>query len=174
MLPPAKRRLLQGKQTPPEGPNSRDSRNQLQTLLRDAWVAEKMRAEGAHGHARRSILRAEFTRIDKTPVLQSMLARGQMPGQLVAAARALRFSWQVEAPIVVQEPAVVSYRGCGTMFRYSGSWSKIQDAAASAMLAEGESRIADVCRHLQANPEVQGLGDDFRRFVEQLQASWTA
>ena len=157
---PAKRRRLQGKQCPPEGQDSRDSRSQLQTLVRDAWVADKMRAEGSHGHARRNVLRVEFTSIEKTPVLESMLARGQVPGQLMAATRALLFSWQVEAPIVVNEPAARCYRGCGT---------KTPDAAARAMLAEGESRVADVCRLLQVSPEVQGLWDDFRHFAEQLQ-----
>ena len=125
-----------------------------------------MTEEGSHGHARRNVLRVQFTGIDKAPVLQAMVNR--VPPHLMAAARALLVSWQVEAPIVADEPAIVSYRGCGTMFRYSGSWSRVTDAEASSLLAAGASRIDDVCRLLQQNSEVQALWDEFQRFVEHL------
>ena len=125
--------------------------------------------EGSHGHERRNVLRVEFTSIDKVPVLQAML--GQVPAHLMAAARALLASWHAEPPIVLNEQPLPSYRGSGTMFRYSGSWSRITDAGASAMLAEGESRIADICRLLQDNVEVASLWDEFQRFAQQLRQS---
>ncbi|CAE7510291.1 unnamed protein product [Symbiodinium natans] len=39
------------------------------------------------------------------------------------------------------------------------------------MLAEGESRIADICRLLQDNVEVASLWDEFQRFAQQLRQS---
>lgn len=169
-LLPAKRRRLQGKQSPPEGVNTREARMQVQTLVRDAWVARRMVEEGSHGHARRNVLRVAFSNVEqRAPLLQAMW--GRIPVHLMAAAGALLAAWRAEQPIVMNEQALPSYRGSGTMFRYSGSWSKILDDRASAMLAEGAARIADVCRLLQDNADVATLWGDFQRFAEQLRQS---
>ena len=166
-MEPNKRRRLCGKQAPIEGLNTRDTRNALQTFIRDRWVAQQMTARNLRGHEQRQRLRVEFSsKPDKSAVLEGM--RDQVPQNLRAAARSLLASWTIETPIV-QEPVLLSYRGCGTMFRYSGSWSKIEDASITLLLTDQKPSIDEVCQLLRANAEVLRLWSDFQDFVKDLQ-----
>ena len=167
-MEPNKRRRLCGKQAPIEGLNTRDTRNALQTFIRDRWVAQQMTARNLRGHEQRQRLRVEFSsKPDKSAVLEGM--RDQVPQNLRrAAARSLLASWTIETPIV-QEPVLLSYRGCGTMFRYSGSWSKIEDASITLLLTDQKPSIDEVCHLLRANAEVLRLWSDFQDFVKDLQ-----
>ncbi len=167
-MEPNKRRRVTGKQAPMEGLNTRDTRNALQTLIRDKWVAQEMAARNLRGKEQRQRLRVEFNSLpNKSAVLGGML--GQVPQNLRAAACALSASWTTETPIV-QEPALYSYRGSGTMFRYSGSWSKIEDASISLQLTDQNPQsIDEVCRLLRSNAEVLRLWSDFQEFVGDLQ-----
>ena len=167
-MQPVQRRRVRGKQAPAEGLNNRETRNAVQTLVRDRWVARQMAAEASQGHERRSALRLQFSRLpDKAAVLEGMA--NAVPANLRAAARALLTSWRTETPIVPGEPVVPSYRGCGTMFRYSGSWSKAPDAVATQLLQQGEGMLPAVCSQLRPLEHVQQLWADFQSFVGGLQ-----
>ncbi|CAK9030607.1 unnamed protein product [Durusdinium trenchii] len=174
-MPDLKRRRLMGKQPAPEGQNNRDARNVLTTWLRDRWVASRMSREGLTGHAVRNTLRLAFNALapeDKAAWLRLRL-EADFPVHFRAAASALLSLWQSERPIVEETRVPACYRGNGTMFRYSGSFSKIVDAETSALLAAGQAEtIPDVCAKLRGHPQLCALWDEFTAFFERLQASF--
>ncbi|CAE7545655.1 unnamed protein product [Symbiodinium sp. CCMP2592] len=179
-----KRRRLLYKQPLPAAPSS-DELGQVRTLVRDKWVASYLAEHGRGGQDARAAAKREFTSAaNKRQMLSSMLESGQVPPRLHAAATRLIMAWTSETPLrgphEVEEDVMSSYRGSGTMFRYSGSWSRVDDAAMSAVLvAKGHNGISEVCSRLKCHPYVQGLWDEFSAFRQQLVSStpitrWTA
>ncbi|CAE7499305.1 unnamed protein product, partial [Symbiodinium sp. CCMP2592] len=179
-----KRRRLLYKQPLPAAPSS-DELGQVRTLVRDKWVASYLAEHGRGGQDARAAAKREFTSAaNKRQMLSSMLESGQVPPRLHAAATRLIMAWTSETPLrgphEVEEGVMSSYRGSGTMFRYSGSWSRVDDAAMSAVLvAKGHNGISEVCSRLKCHPYVQGLWDEFSAFRQQLVSStpitrWTA
>lgn len=69
-----------------------------------------------------------------------------------------------------------SYRGTGTMLLFSGSFSRIADAAAVQILQRPdgakEDGVASVCQLLQGNPAVLGLRSEFQPFAKSLAADF--
>ncbi|CAE7567937.1 unnamed protein product, partial [Symbiodinium sp. CCMP2592] len=179
-----KRRRLLYKQPLPAAPSS-DELGQVRTLVRDKWVASYLAEHGRGGQDARAAAKREFTSAaNKRQMLSSMLESGQVPPRLHAAATRLIMAWTSDTPLrgphEVEEDVMSSYRGSGTMFRYSGSWSRVDDAAMSAVLvAKGHNGISEVCSRLKCHPYVQGLWDEFSAFRQQLVSStpitrWTA
>ncbi|CAE7672268.1 unnamed protein product, partial [Symbiodinium sp. CCMP2592] len=157
----------------------------VRTLVRDKWVASYLAEHGRGGQDARAAAKREFTSAaNKRQMLSSMLESGQVPPRLHAAATRLIMAWTSETPLrgphEVEEDVMSSYRGSGTMFRYSGSWSRVDDAAMSAVLvAKGHNGISEVCSRLKCHPYVQGLWDECSAFRQQLVSStpitrWTA
>lgn len=165
-LQESKRRRLYGKQAPPEGENDRYTRIQLVTYVRDRWVANRMAAESSKGYARRQELRRQFGRSDKAQILQAMLP--EIPRNLLAAARFLADVWQTETPIVSEPQVAGYYRGTGTMFRFSGSFSKIDHHPSLMLLRSEEVDFDTLSKTLQSAPQVISLWDDFQQWVDAL------
>lgn len=128
--PQLKRRRLVGKQPPPHGLQDRSTRNRVQTWVRDRWVASQMSLEGAHGKQRRAELRVAFTHLETKSEIILQYWR-DLPQHFLAAAQALRDTWGAGEPLDGAERQMNSYRGNGTMLRFSGSFSRITDAAAA-------------------------------------------
>ncbi len=182
--PTMKRRRLTHKQPPPAPPSS-DELGQVRTLVRDRWVAARLSEHGRGGQDARAVAKREFSSAsNKRGTLTSLLEAGQIPARLHAAALRLVMAWTSEAPLLgpdeAEGDAMSSYRGSGTMFRYSGSWSRVPDAELSAVLAaKGHAAIPEVCARLKRHPYVQGLWHEFSTFSQQLVsttpiARWTA
>ncbi|CAL1129654.1 unnamed protein product [Cladocopium goreaui] len=163
---PVRRRLC-GKQLPPDGPSDREARKQLLIWLRDKWAAQRMAARNEHGHAKRQRWRASFAQADRPQILRDMLP--QIPVKFARAARDLLAGWHVEEPIV-NEPSPQAYKGTGTMFRYSGSFSMIEHQPSLDLLAAGPSVDIDLLSAgLRRNaPQVLAIWDDFQSWMTEL------
>ena len=75
----------------------------------------------------------------------------QIPVKFARAARDLLAGRHVEEPIV-NEPSPQAYKGTGTMFRYSGSFSMIEHQPSLDLLAAGLILFGPVsCLVLMAN-----------------------
>ena len=164
--PSIKRRRLSVKQPSPHGVNDRATRNQTQTFIRDRWVADRMTAEGSHGQTRRHELRVAFSTLEtKATVLASFWP--DIPEHWQQAALALWQQWSATAtdPVEAEHPSK-SYRGSGTMFRFSGAWSHISSAEAEQLLQGqyAETVVDAVCDILHVDPTVMALWADFKSF----------
>ncbi|CAL1154478.1 unnamed protein product [Cladocopium goreaui] len=143
------------------------ARKQLLIWLRDKWAAQRMAARNEHGHAKRQRWRASFAQADRPQILRDMLP--QIPVKFARAARDLLAGWHVEEPIV-NEPSPQAYKGTGTMFRYSGSFSMIEHQPSLDLLAAGPSVDIDLLSAgLRRNaPQVLAIWDDFQSWMTEL------
>jgi len=159
------RRRLCGKQPRPDGPPDRESRKQLLIWLRDKWAAQRMAARNEHGQPKRQRWRASFAQADRQ-ILRDMLP--QIPVKFARAARDLLAAWHVEEPIV-NEPSPQAYKGTGTMFRYSGSFSMVEHQPSLELFAAGPSVDIDLpTAGLRTAPQVLAIWDDFQSCVTEL------
>ena len=124
-----------------------------------------MAARNEHGHAKRQRWRASFAQADRPQILRDMLP--QIPVKFARAARDLLAGWHVEEPIV-NEPSPQAYKGTGTMFRYSGSFSMIEHQP-SLDLAAGPSVDIDLLSAgLRNAPQVLAIWNDFQSWMTEL------
>ncbi|CAL1133125.1 unnamed protein product [Cladocopium goreaui] len=148
------------------GPPDREARKQLLIWLRDKWAAQRMATRNEHGHAKRQRWRASFAQADRPQILRDMLP--QIPVKFARAARDLLAGWHVEEPIV-NEPSPQAYKGTGTMFRYSGSFSMIEHQPSLDLLAAGPSVDIDLLSAgLRNAPQVLAIWDDFQSWMTEL------
>ncbi|CAL1169825.1 unnamed protein product [Cladocopium goreaui] len=148
------------------GPPDREARKQLLIWLRDKWAAQRMATRNEHGHAKRQRWRASFAQADRPQILRDMLP--QIPVKFARAARDLLAGWHVEEPIV-NEPSPQAYKGTGTMFRYSGSFSMIEHHPSLDLLAAGPSVDIDLLSAgLRNAPQVLAIWDDFQSWMTEL------
>ncbi|CAJ1460246.1 unnamed protein product [Effrenium voratum] len=164
-----KRRRLVGKQPassvaePVITPAStHQERTLVKTSVRDAWVAAEMRARGLSGHQARQRLRSEWTTVP-LDVRARQMSTMTFPSELADAATSVERGWQtLQQPVVLGEPCVTRFRGNGTMFRWSGSWSRISDVGAAASIEE-------LCVTLRQHPSVGSLWQSFLDFFQGVQ-----
>ena len=143
---------------PPRPPPSNNDLEQVRTLVRDRWVASYLAKRDKSGQEARAAAKRVFTSAaNRRVTLTSMLESGQIPARLHAAALRVVMTWASETPLhgpdEAEEDVMSSYRSSGSMFRYSGSWSRVEDRELSAVLAtKAHAGVSDVCAHLKSHP----------------------
>ena len=150
------------------GVNTGVTRNQVNTWARDLWVAARMLQTGQTGPGVRQQLKKDYTALGavaKANHLTTVFPK--LAGHLRNAGQALLDAWTSsdEAPLIADEEAATSYRGCGTMFRYSGTWSRVSERSLEELLSErGANAIDDVCLALRQHPDVCRIWEEFQQF----------
>ena len=180
-MPASKRRRIVGKQTSPEGYHETGTRQVLtkpweqrcavKTMVRDHWVARHMSAHGLRGREARRKLISEWADFPCEAKLRQ-LSFVTVPSALSASAADVKAQWQMETnvPLAPDEARVTQYRGTGTMFRWSGTWSLLQDIPFDS--------VDSLCVTLRVHPACVQLWEEFRAFFDAVQkkhglARWT-
>ena len=158
LLQAAKRRRLTSKQPPPgvlppaavANAVSQEDRNSLRTCIRDRWIANHLARAGLQGRKERDCARSLFhVAEDKAELLQELRDAGRILNRLLPAVPSLLAEWASvrlvmhgrEGETLVPTP----YRGTGSMFRYSGPWSRLEDdRLVQLLVAQGEAATGDV------------------------------
>lgn len=112
------------------------------TKIRDIQTAQAMDKLIAEGDTRNFIERKRAARDmvknttheAKTDCLRDLLLSGGIPAEARDEAEKLFSLWRPPVVSTTTDPVVVVFKGAGTMFRYSGPWSRVQSPSVELLI----------------------------------------